>query len=288
MGNPRLFCEGLGFFILSHRNSHYLYKSSENQSFTTDLFMNKFNQMKIASAQIEAQIGDIKGNLEKHLEMINIAVQNDVDLIVFPEMSLSGYCREEGKALAMKASDEAVMKLQEMADAYNLVIIIGAPIEIDNKLFIGSYILRPNSMAKIYTKQYLHTGEDVYYSSSFDYNPTIVIKDEIIALAICADIDNFQHPKDAKKCACTLYMASIFFSTNGIDTGHELLAQYAKEYSFCVLMSNFSGELWDTEAGGRSAFWGKNGELVGELETDKKGLLVLEKRGGNWVKRVVG
>ncbi len=90
--------------------------------------------MKIASAQIESKVGDIQGNLKKHLEMINVAAQNKVNLIVFPEMSLTGYCKEESSALALKESDPELIQLKEKAIAFNLVIVVGAPIEIDDKL----------------------------------------------------------------------------------------------------------------------------------------------------------
>ncbi len=243
--------------------------------------------MKIASAQIESKVGDIKENLIKHLEMIDIAAQNKANLICFPEMSLTGYCREEGRELAIKESDEEIIKLKEKAKADNIIIVVGAPIEIDDKLYIGSFILNPNGELEIYTKQYLHLGEEVYYSSSFDYNPTIQIADEKIAFAICADIDSPQHPIDAKRNECTLYLPSIFFSKKGIDKGLHLLSKYAKENSFSVLMSNYSGELWNMEAGGKSSFWDKNGEQIAELPPNEQGLLILEKQQNNWTKKIL-
>lgn len=55
--------------------------------------------MKIASVQIECITGDIKNNLEKHYKFIDIAHKNNVDLIIFPELSITGYCREEVEEL---------------------------------------------------------------------------------------------------------------------------------------------------------------------------------------------
>ncbi len=240
--------------------------------------------MKIAAAQIEATIGDIKGNLKNHLAMIKMAAENEVDLIIFPEMSLTGYCREEGKDLAIKPSHPAMIKLKEEAQANNLTMVIGAPIELNGKLFIGSYILLPNGEIKVYTKQYLHTGEDKFYASSFDFNPQIKIGDEIISFAICADIDNEKHPTSAKNNQSTLYLPSIFFSKNGIAEGHRLLSQYAGEHSLSILMSNYSGNLWGTESGGKSAFWDNTGKAVTVLDAQSQGLLIMEKQGENWVK----
>lgn len=48
--------------------------------------------MKISLNQINTVSGDIKGNYAKVLEKTNEAINNDADIIVFPETSFSGYC----------------------------------------------------------------------------------------------------------------------------------------------------------------------------------------------------
>jgi predicted amidohydrolase len=241
--------------------------------------------MKIAAAQIESKVGDIKGNLKKHLEMIALAAEHSLHLIVFPEMSITGYCKEEGSTLAVQANSPEILKLTEKAKEHNLVIIVGAPIKIDKELFIGSFILLPTGAIKIYTKQFLHSGEDEFYSSSFHHNPTIKIKNETISFAICADINNKEHAQNAKNNLCSLYIPSIFFTKNGIPEAHELLAKYSSTYSLNILMSNYSGEVYGMKSGGRSAFWNNQGRLVGTLDSENKGLLIIEKQGDNWIKK---
>lgn len=242
--------------------------------------------MKLASAQIESTVGDIEGNLKKHSKMIRLAAQSQADLIVFPEMSITGYCREEGKELALTEADARLNILKESAKKHRVIIVAGAPIAIENALYIGSFIFKPDGNTEIYTKQYLHEGEEEFYSSSFDYNPTIKIDNELIIFAICADIDNEQHPKDAKSNQCTIYMPSIFFSKKGINEGHHLLSEYAQKYSFSVLMSNYSGYLWNIEAGGRSSFWDDTGLNRAQLSPNKEGLLIMEKAGNTWINEI--
>ena len=242
--------------------------------------------MNLASAQIESTVGDIEGNIEKHLKMIRLAAQSQADLIVFPEMSITGYCREKGEELALTEADARLNILKESAKKYKIIIVAGAPITIEDALYIGSFIFKPDGNTEIYTKQYLHEGEEKFYSCSFDYNPIIKFDNELIIFAICADIDNEQHPKDAKSNQCTIYIPSIFFSKKGINEGHRLLSEYARKYSFSVLMSNYSGHLWDTEAGGRSGFWNDAGSNIVELSSNKEGLLVIEKTGNTWISEI--
>jgi len=46
--------------------------------------------MRIALAQINPTVGDIAGNVRKHLEFISRAKEGGATLIVFPELSITG------------------------------------------------------------------------------------------------------------------------------------------------------------------------------------------------------
>lgn len=50
---------------------------------------------KIALAQIYPRLGDLEANLQKHLEVIEDAVARGADLVVFPELSLTGYVLQD-------------------------------------------------------------------------------------------------------------------------------------------------------------------------------------------------
>ncbi len=51
--------------------------------------------MKLALAQISPHFGDWQANLNKHEKYIELAVKNKADLIIFPEMSLTGYALKD-------------------------------------------------------------------------------------------------------------------------------------------------------------------------------------------------
>jgi predicted amidohydrolase len=52
-------------------------------------------KLKIALAQFKSKLGDVEANLEKHLELIDEAHKDGVQLIVFPELSLTGYMLQD-------------------------------------------------------------------------------------------------------------------------------------------------------------------------------------------------
>lgn len=233
--------------------------------------------MIIAAAQLNVTVGNIKENLEKHYSLIELAIQNKTQFILFPEMSVTGYCRKEARGYAFTEKDIRLNKLKELSIKGNIVIVVGAPISTKEHLFIGSFIIYPNGTTDIYTKQYLHKGEELFYNASKAYNPIIKIGEVQIALAICADIANEKHPCKAKENKATLYAPSIFYSENGIEEGHKQLSHYAKKHKLNILMSNYTGNVCGVMSGGQSAFWNAKGELIQKIEMGKSGVLFIEK-----------
>jgi len=183
--------------------------------------------MIIAAAQIQSVKGDIPRNLEFHEQFVLRASEMNAQLIAFPEMSLTGYVREEARALSFARDDKRLDRLRILARQRNIIIIAGAPIAVEDKPFIGSFVLYPDGSHVFYAKHYLHPGEEEFFSPSLEHNPVIALEDERIVLAICADIDNPQHPSDAAKAGATIYVPSIFFSREGIQEAHTMLAAYA-------------------------------------------------------------
>ena len=135
--------------------------------------------MILASAQTNPKRGDITSNLIDHYNLIELASKNQVDLIVFPEMSISGYERENAKDLAFTTTDSRLDKLRQLSIDKKMIVIAGAPILINKDLYIGAFILKPDFSILIYTKQFLHNGEEEYFKSSFDYNPILCLNNEV-------------------------------------------------------------------------------------------------------------
>lgn len=223
---------------------------------------------------------DISYNIQEHIRLIELAAENRADLIVFPEMSLTGYVRETARNLCFTEDDARLDALGDLAAKKNMIIIAGAPVVIDSRLYIGSFIMFPDRSIRIYTKQFLHSGEEGFFSSSFDYDPVIELNGERICLAICADIDNPLHAKNAGEKHCTVYIASILF--RNAAEAHGVLQGYAKKHSMSVLMSNYCGVTYGMEAGGRSAMWSADGTIIAELDKSDTGLVIGRKRDGIW------
>jgi len=239
--------------------------------------------MILAAAQTNPKVGNISANLDDHYKFIEKASEFGTNLIVFPEMSITGYSTENVCNMSFVMNDSRLDGLQKYANKFGMTLVAGAPIKIGGHFYIASFIISPEKQMLIYTKQYLHTAEEGFFKSSFSYNPQLKIEEEAISFAICADIENPKHLADARKSKATLYIPSIFFSVKGIYLAQINLSNYAKIFSLNILVSNFCGQINGVNAGGKSAFWNKQGEKIGELDIYKQGLLVIEKNGNDFI-----
>jgi predicted amidohydrolase len=243
--------------------------------------------MIIAAAQTVPKNGDIAANLDDHYRLTAVAAEHGARLIIFPEMSLTGYRRSNAMSLSLTMNDERLAKLQDVAIKKNIIIVAGAPMLLDSGLHIGAFILSDKEPLTIYTKQYLHEGEEEFFSPNLEHDPKIPLGGEICSLAICADIANPLHPEHAASSHATIYLASLFYTPTGIIEGHADLSNYAKTYGFGVLMANYGGPSWGMATGGKSAVWDGRGTLQASLEGAGEGLIIAEKRGGAWTGRIV-
>lgn len=243
--------------------------------------------MIIASAQTSPKRFDINANLIDHYRLIELAAENGADLILFPELSITGYEREKAKELIFKENDSRLNGLRQLSVKNQIVVIAGAPVQIGENLHIGAFIIKPDDTVLIYTKQFLHTGEDIFYKPSFDFNPVIEINNEKISMAICADINNPKHPENANKKGISIYLAGIFFEPEDMERAYRTLSGYAGKYSMNVLMSNYTGQSWGLDSGGQSAFWDKNGKLIAKLNDIDSGLLVIKRDDNIWTGKTI-
>lgn len=238
--------------------------------------------MIIAAAQTIPVRENIQQNISNHCKLIELAAAHHVQLLIFPELSLTGYEREHAEGLSFTPDDSRLKDLKELAVKYQMTVIAGAPIKLTTGLYIGSFIISPDHPTSFYTKQFLHDGEEVSFVAGNLHNPRIMLEEESFSLAICADLENPVHAENASKTGSTNYLASIFYTPNGIEGGLSKLKGYAEQLSFNVLMSNFAGESYGMPSAGKSSFWSNKGELLAQLNSSEEGLVIASRDNHKW------
>jgi predicted amidohydrolase len=231
--------------------------------------------MKICVAQTRPVTGDIAANIEYHKTFISLAAANGADVIIFPELSLTGYEPSLAKELATDATDERFETFQLLSDAKQITIGIGVPIKSAGGIHISMVLFQPNKPRQVNSKKYLHADEEPFFVSG-DNILGLVINDKPIALAICYEIAVPQHAEDASQSGAQVYIASVAKTVKGVEKAWTGLSAIASKYGMTVLLSNCVGMCEDGECGGRSAAWNNKGSLLGELDDTEEGILILD------------
>jgi predicted amidohydrolase len=113
--------------------------------------------MHIALAQIAPALGELERNLERHLEIVEAAAAQDSDLVIFPELSLTGYdVRARAADLALGAQSPA---LQPLAEASRRADVLCGLIELgeDFRVFNSCAYFAGGALRHLHRKVYLPT-----------------------------------------------------------------------------------------------------------------------------------
>lgn len=235
--------------------------------------------MKISAAQIQPVKGDILKNIENHILLIEAAVNKNVDLIIFPELSITGYEPELAEQLSIDYKDPILDVFQKTADENKISITVGMPTKFNNQLLISSIIFQPEKEREVYSKQNLFPTETGIFSKGSSFCQLEILQNKI-ALAICYDLSDPMNSLEAFRMGSNIYTASVLNSVNGIDDDLVKLSDIAAKYHMNVLMANFSGESGGYQCAGKSSVWSTDGSLLGQLNSEDEGILILNTDNG--------
>ena len=231
--------------------------------------------MQIALAQVKPQAGQLAYNWQRHERFIQAAV--DADLIVFPELSLTGYEPTRAGELAVDlATTPPILNDLLVASARaQIVIAAGLPTRSPKGTRISTLFAFPEGHWQLYSKQHLHVDERPWFIPGSG-PVTVVVAGKRIAIAICYELSQPAHFEAALAEGAELYVASVAKTASGIAAAHRRLAEIAEAGGIPSLISNCLGLNDGFIGGGRSAVWNRDGHRLAELDDQHEGLLIFD------------
>lgn len=231
--------------------------------------------MKICVAQTKPVKGDIKSNIEDHKKLIDLAVSNKAELIIFPELSITSYEPELAEELAIDKEDSRFDDFQHISDTKEITVGIGVPIKNADGISISMVIFQPNKAREVYSKLYLHPDEEKFFVSK-ESTINLLGKKSNIALAICYEISVTEHSENAYKNGAEIYIASVVKTIHKIDLAIKTLSEIASKHSMMVLMSNCVGQANGNDCAGKSSIFSNKGEILAQLNDTNEGVLIID------------
>lgn len=271
--------------------------------------MNEYGYVRCAAASLKMEVANPKNNEMEMEHVIEEAVSNGVAILVLPECAMTGYTCADlfFQKTLLEETEHQIAKLKKFLEGKEIIVAVGAPIQIENKLYNMGIVLQNGHILGMVPKTYLPNYNEFYeqrwFASSTDLKETeIEFLGEIVpvgkdllfgnqntyfALEICEDLWSVTPPSDtyALNGATILLNLSASNETIGKKEYRENLIKMhsAKQISAYVYASSgplesttdilFSGATLIYENGSKLAegkrFQFDNTLTIGDVDVEK-------------------
>jgi len=130
-------------------------KTEPSPAMTTDAAPR--SDIVVALAQLAPRLGDVAANVTRHLELIGTAAAGGADLVVFPELSLTGYfLKDLVTETALRLDSPEIQALAEASRGVD--VVVGCILESDDHRFHNAALyLSGGAVVHVHRKVYLPT-----------------------------------------------------------------------------------------------------------------------------------
>src|SRR3954468_4737195 len=234
--------------------------------------------LRAALAQINPTVGDIAGNARMIRDRIERAREEGAQLVVFPELALTGYPPED---LLLKTHfvDAAGQALEELArDADDIVALVGFPQRQDD-VYNACGVLADGRVQAVYRKMFLPNygvfDENRYFQAGIE--PALIeLNGVALGLTICEDIWEPGPPATAEALAGAQVIVNL--SASPYHAGRPLerermLVQRALDNEAIVLFCNTVGGQDELVFDGHTLAIGPTGEILARAPQFEEALI---------------
>jgi NAD+ synthase (glutamine-hydrolysing) len=246
--------------------------------------------IRVSLVQHRFPVGDIDGNVEKILQFAQKAIDQNADLVVFPELTLTGYPPEDlllRPSLGKRVSDAL---RQIFAAKLPVAIVFGYPQREDGKLYNKAMVVDHGQVIADYRKQHLpnyQVFDEKRYFQKGTETCIFEFKGAKIALSICEDIWYDGPARRAYEAGAQINL-NINGSPYSIDRSTERHAQVehiVKQWPMTTLYVNHIGGQDELVFDGGSFVVNPDAELAATMPLFEEAMQIVELQpvDGQWL-----
>ncbi|MCM8764092.1 MAG: NAD+ synthase [Candidatus Omnitrophica bacterium] len=242
--------------------------------------------VRVACGQINSTVGDLKNNAEKILFYVEKARRSDVDIISFPELSITGYPPED---LLMKDSfiKDNIKTLHTVASKMaDIIAIIGFVDRKDSKIFNAAAIVHNRKIKAIYHKKLLPNYgvfDEMRYFTPGDKCPVYRVNTKhggyIFGVSICEDIWHNYGPvqEQSKKGASIIININASpYHMEKIKLREKIVTSCAKRNDVYIVYTNLTGGQDEIVFDGQSFVASPEGEVISRAQAFREDILITD------------
>lgn len=128
-----------------------------------------FGFIRVAAATPRVKVADVDANVEEICRMAEIAENEQVSILAFPELSVTGYSCGDlfAQELLVSRAEEGVKRLKTFSRGKSLTLVVGVPVRVRGSLYNCAAVIQNGSLKGIVPKIYLPTYNEFYESRWF-------------------------------------------------------------------------------------------------------------------------
>ena len=217
----------------------------------------------IAVAQPRCAAKDVHANALEHGAVIR---RLGARLVVFPELSLTGY---ELDAAPVSVDDPALAPIVEACAEVGAVALVGAPVAGVNGNNIATLRVDAGGVAVAYRKSHLGGDEPGWFAPG-EGAVAIDVDGWRVGLGICKDTGVDEHVADVAALGIDLYVAGLVHLPDELDMQEERAARIARACDAYVGFASFAGPTGGDYAStaGVSSIWAADGTALARAGTE--------------------
>ena len=237
--------------------------------------------MRLALAQINAIVGDLDGNRERILSRLAEARREDAELVLFPELVVTGYPPEDLllRPAFVRAAEES---LREIAKACTeLTALVGTP-WFDRDLFNACAVCADGEVKGLYRKRYLPNygvfDENRYFATGRELL-LLRLGGTLVGPTICEDIWQPGPPATDLALAGAELLVNLSASPYHVgkaEDREEMLVTRARDNSAYLAFCNLVGGQDELLFDGHSVVLDDEGEVLARAPGFEESLLVVD------------
>ena len=238
--------------------------------------------LRIALCQANLPVGDILGNLTRIREWLARARAQGAELVVFPELAVTGYPPED-LLLKPQFAERALSAVHELAsDVQDTVALVGLPF-LDDDLYNAAAVLTDGRVQAIYRKRFLPNygvfDEQRYFASGTDA-VVLDIDGHRVGITVCEDLWYPGGPAQSSAIAGGAELivnlsASPYHRSKGCEREH-MFSTRAVDYRSFVAFCNAVGGQDELVFDGHSVIVDPGGRLVARGRQFEEDLVVCD------------
>ncbi len=243
--------------------------------------------MRLALAQCSPSPCDLAANLEAAARYLAAAAAGGAELVVFPELWLTGYELEAiacDASLALTPDDARLDELRRLCQATGATAVLGAPWQRaetedgDRRPLLAAPILHPDGGLQISSKQHLHGKEREVFAPGTP-SPPFALHGWQVSIAICYDVAVPSHAAAAAAAGADLYVGSALYAVGEERRCDLHFGARAMDHRMFAALANYPGGYcpsWvEMRSLGGSGAWRPSGEVLHRAGLEE-GLVYLE------------